>query len=684
MSRSIIIDTYRCKAHINYFIWVFCFINNLLYIHNMKQIITIIIFIWALCVYLFYNNWNPLEIDIHPVIRSYEKNDIIWKIWYQIIIDRRRNGNTGNDKPFLPIRQYISLKTWEITPRWNDRYSFSKLEKNYINNQNFDTWWKQRHFESDLLRSRTYGWDFDWIIEKIPYLKDLSVDFIYINSPFESNSAMGYDTVDLWNINTRYILKDIDTIRSRIYNNISPSIISDANLSFIHLTNTLHEHNIKIIVDVAFFYTALQSNFYNDILQKWTKSKYRERFDVFTWIQNSWVDMKNSDYCKNSEILWTKSQLYEIYYLPRWKFCETGPRIKVINDSYHPDYIKYITNSLNFRSDDNNNLNYSWIDGLRLDVFPELSTSFLQQMRKKFSNKLFFIAEDRWDTIYSNEKKQTYDTITNYEFRSLIEHMFFNDNEIDQLKHTEGFTLRMIWKNSINTILQYWNVLWSHDTSRIRSQFIKKNQSAWMLDLKWDLSYKTRLQDWWTMINSKPEYTKSLNGIQAILWLQSIFPWSTMIYYWDEVGMRWPDDPSNRQPMLWDDINFEKQSLCVASTDHYCDPLQLGKRTGLKINNNILNDYKKINTIKSHISTLKNWDFHIWKAWNNFIIHRRSQTSESWYIYNFTNKSSKVNIPFSHIGQYKEIRTNQWFSINEPKKKSYTIPWKWSILIYKE
>src|SRR2546430_4360427 len=71
-------------------------------------------------------------------------------------------------------------------------------------------------------------------------------------------------------------------------------------------------------------------------------------------------------------------------------------------------------------------------------------------------------------------------------------------------------------------------------------------------DVVYDAS--NRIQDNGPNYNpAKPGPTERLRQKQAVA-MQMTFVGAPMIYYGDEAGMWGPDDPSNRQPMVWKDL----------------------------------------------------------------------------------------------------------------------------------
>ena len=123
------------------------------------------------------------------------------------------------------------------------------------------------------------------------------------------------------------------------------------------------------------------------------------------------------------------------------------------------------------------------------------------------------------------------------------------------------------------------NLFDSHDTDRVASMFMNP-------DLAYDAT--NRIQDNGPHYNpAKPGPTERLKQKEMVA-LQMCFVGAPMTYYGDENGMWGPDDPSNRQPMVWkdkepyddpevkfDDDLFAYYQRAIAVREHF-EALQTG------------------------------------------------------------------------------------------------------------
>lgn len=103
-----------------------------------------------------------------------------------------------------------------------------------------------------------FGGDIKGIISKLPYLRDLGVDFIYLNPVFHSRSSHRYDTID--------------------YYKIDPLLGDEKDLK--ELVRQAHRLNIKIILDIPLNHCSVDFFAFKDILQNQEKSNYCDWFTI--------------------------------------------------------------------------------------------------------------------------------------------------------------------------------------------------------------------------------------------------------------------------------------------------------------------------------------------------------------------------------------------------------------------
>jgi len=356
-----------------------------------------------------------------------------------------------------------------------------------------------------------YGGNISGIINKIEYLKSLSINKIYINPIFKSKSNHRYDV-------STYL--EIDEMIG---------LIDD----FKKLIELCHKDNIKVIIDVSWNHVGDDSIYFN---------KYK------TFGEDGAYNNKNSNY---RDWFYIKDNNEYV----GWWGIETLP---VLN-KYNQNLRKHIEKAVEFWTS-------LGIDGFRLDVIDELPDQFLEWFRVtvKNINKDIIIMGEVWDDatlkkdsngafrsfLYGNSQ----DSVMNYCLRNLvIDFLAYGCSEKETLHYNiDGVNFYKRYMNILNnypieSLHSMMNFLSTHDVNRILTVFsecpysetlTKEEQGKFVLtSSQYDIGIKRLKIAWSFMLCSI--------GIPSI-------------FYGDEIGMCGYNDPFNRNPMKW---NLDKDNM---------------------------------------------------------------------------------------------------------------------------
>ena len=341
-----------------------------------------------------------------------------------------------------------------------------------------------------------YGGDFKGITEKLDYLVELGVGYIYLNPIFEAHSNHRYNTADYMKIDPELgTLEDFHT-----------------------MVDAAHQKGIKIILDGVFSHTGSDSIYFNkegryDSIGAWkhTESPYRKWYEF--------------------------SPRFRCGYRSWWGF-DTLPEVNEKN----PSYIEFICGKGGV-------IDY-WLsqgaDGFRLDVADELPDSFIDTVREtvKAHGDDKLLVGEVWEdatTKWSYGKRRRYllgtglDTTMNYPFR---------DSILKFLKGGEGgefcdeiFTICENYpKEALDVAL---NNLSTHDTPRAMTALC--GESCENRDRYWQSK----------RLLSVENYIKAQKLIVCGFALLFALPGLPCIYYGDEIGMQGYRDPFNRGYFTW-------------------------------------------------------------------------------------------------------------------------------------
>lgn len=376
--------------------------------------------------------------------------------------------------------------------------------------------------EGKILNNDFYGGNLNGIKSKLPYLKDLGVNIIYLNPIFKAYSNHRYDTCD--------------------YMTIDPMLGTEND--FIVLCDEAHKLGIKIILDGVFSHTGCDS-IYFDKYNKFGGGAYSDENSKF----RAWYNFESYP------------DKYE-----SWWGIDTLPCTNELND----DYIRYIIT-------DENSVVKHWLragaDGFRLDVADELPDKFIKLLhdtvKSEKTNAVIYgeVWEDASNKIAYGTRRKYFtdcelDSVMNYPFRNAI---------IGLVKNTitsERFAAEImtIVENYPHDVLHcLMNSLSTHDTDRIITTLTGADTSA-------PKEEKAKY------VFSDSEIALAVSRLKIAVFLQFFLPGSPCIYYGDEIGMLGFNDPFNRAYFNENNKNIEINELYkhMAMMKNSIDELKYG------------------------------------------------------------------------------------------------------------
>ncbi len=355
--------------------------------------------------------------------------------------------------------------------------------------------------KGEVLNNDFFGGDIQGIIEKLDYLKKLSVTAIYLNPIFMAYSNHRYDTAD--------------------YLKIDPLLGKEEDL--VKLITEADKRGIKIILDGVFNHTGADSVYFN-------KEGNYEELGAY--------QSQNSPYYS-----W-----YDFIDYPNYNSWWGMKTLPAVNKGYDSPFIDFICGKGGV-------LEYYTklgIGGWRLDVVDELPAHFVERIRKavKGVDENAVIIGEVWEDAsnkiaYGKRRKyfcgKELDSVMNYPLKKEII-SFVKNKRANNLSYRIKELTDHYPKGVMNSLM---NILSTHDTFRLLSALSSKQVEG--LD-KSQLS-KIKL--------CREEFNEAVFNLKVATLLQFTLPGVPSIYYGDEIGMQGYTDPLNRQYFTWDNINEE-------------------------------------------------------------------------------------------------------------------------------
>ena len=534
-------------------------------------------------------------------------------VWYQIFPERFRNGDPSNDpklKDIIGADPAEMPKEWQIHPWGSD---WHKLQPYEVKNGEPELW---KH----ILRRR-YGGDFQGIIDKLDYIKQLGFNAIYLNPVFDSPSLHKYDGASYHHADPNFG-PDPEGDRRLIEseNPLDPStwVWTKADELLLKLIKECHKREIKVILDGVFNHMGVTSFAFQDLLKNQEKSPYKDWFIVKSF--NDSVKGTVFDY----------EGWFGVKSLPEFKEDANGivkgPR----------DYIFAATQRwMNPKGEGIEN----GIDGWRLDVAFCVGHKFWKDWRnhvKSINPEAYLTAEivQPPQEVLPYLSGDEFDGEMSYNFAFACAEFFFDPKgknisptEFDQ-KLRE---LREIYPGGIPYVVQ--NLFGSHDSNRLGSYILNRGIGKYR---NWGEYFNL------SQASSNKNYNTSKPGKEEIR-LQKLFilfqmtnVGAPMVYYGDEVGMWGANDPDCRKPMIWEDIQYEDSDV--------------------SINSDLFDFYKKAISIRRNNVSLNIGDFQTLitnDSENLYAFMRSSAKQKIVVVINNSDSDKVIQLPIK--GKFKQI-----------------------------
>ncbi|HMO26077.1 MAG TPA: glycoside hydrolase family 13 protein, partial [Tepidisphaeraceae bacterium] len=477
-------------------------------------------------------------------------------VWYQIFPERFRNANPYNDPGDFWSENHLPWRSdwWKTHPEHGEVPG----EENFYRGAG-NVW------------NRRYGGDIQGLREALPYLRELGINAIYLNPMFEADSMHKYDTTDFRHIDDNFGERDPgiaerkdELKKDRKYRPRGNQIFFEldgtpmpegyvetddpatwrwtkSDLIFLDFLKEARAQGFHVIIDGVFNHTGRAHPYFVDVLEKGRNSQFADWFEITDWGDPSnWRKMDDpmAVHGKPGGIRWP-AWAGDAGHLP--VFRKDAAR-GLAEGPYN--HIMAVTQR--WLDPDGDPTTRDGVDGWRLDVPGDIPMPFWIEWRKvvKAANPQAYTSGEIWTWAQPWLKGDQFDAVMNYQFAMPTQSFFVNERQAITASQYAKRLSALVFNYPLQVALVQQNLFDSHDTDRLASMFVNP-------DRPYDGA--NRIQDNGPDYNPrKPtdtEFTRMLQAIDA----QMTFLGAPMLYYGTEAGMWSPDDPSNRQPMIWRD-----------------------------------------------------------------------------------------------------------------------------------
>lgn len=560
-------------------------------------------------------------------------------IWYQIFVERFRNGDKQNDPAPSDMAGAYPDKLpagWKITSWGHDWYAHEPWLDSV----------KARGFNSKI-QARRYGGDLQGVLDEMDYIQSLGVTAIYFNPLNDSPSLHKYDARNYAHIDRNFgpdPKGDVIIMNSEDHNNPASWKWTAADKLFLNVLSEFHKRGIKVIMDYSWNHTGRDFWALNDIRKNGKKSKFVDWYNIIQF----------DDPATPQDELKYKGWGGNNPYMPVFKKDIIPPSDSVMpfEGNFHSESLKQHIFSVTRRwLDPNADGNpEDGVDGFRLDVAGEIPMGFWREYRKvvrSVNPEAYLVGEIWWlewpDKLLNPGdflKGDQFDAIMNYRWFRIARGFF---GQAEPVLTPSGFVKEIKRINSginIENQQAMMNVASTHDTPRLSTSLYNKTMDK----------YKAKPSD-------NPDYKiykpDSLTRKEQILLLthQFTFPGAPQIWNGEEVGMWGADDPDCRKPIVWDDLKYEDERAAY-------DPTKKRPVDHVRPDTTLLSFYKKLCKMRKENPVLAygNLTFSLADDQNMLLAYnRKTDNDEIVVLFNRSTKRQSVKVPVDSNGEYRTL-----------------------------
>tara|TARA_Y200000002_G_scaffold15922_2_gene12484 strand:+ start:1663 stop:3396 length:1734 start_codon:yes stop_codon:yes gene_type:complete len=485
-------------------------------------------------------------------------------VWYQIFPERFSNGDKSND----PTRN--SLVNSDAVP---SSWLVNNWESEWYSREDWEH--EMSPYFHDTLLDRRYGGDLQGVIDRLDYLQDLGINGIYFNPLFYAPSLHKYDATSFHHIDPHFGPDpdgDKQLIKTESTNPLSWKWTS-ADKLFLKLLREAKKRGIRVIIDGVWNHTGRDFFAFKDLRNYSQKSRFS------TWYKITKFDDPKT---ARNEFIYRGWNGY--HSLPEFSDNLAGSNL-----AKGPK--NYIFNVTKRWMDPNNDGDpEDGVDGWRLDVAEEIPYGFWREWHEhvRSINPQAFTVAEIWGPSAVFIRENHFSAAMNYNGFAIPVKGWLIDAKIS----TQEFMQRLeksLDHRPIEIALAMQNLVDSHDTQRVASAIVNRNtyknyKDANSYDYDNSLRVSSRSPGY---INTAPD-TISRKIWKLVALFQVTYIGSPMLYYGTELGMFGADDPEDRMPAKWHDVDIEIQNFyrSILNLRQSSKALQKGNFRLIEVNNN--------------------------------------------------------------------------------------------------
>jgi cyclomaltodextrinase / maltogenic alpha-amylase / neopullulanase len=467
-------------------------------------------------------------------------------IWYQVFIERFRNGDPSNDPALHDMKGAwpdLEPEGWAPTPWGWDWYR----QEPWAEATGEDFWF--------TVQLRRYGGDLQGVLDRLDYLQELGVTALYLNPVNDAPSLHKYDARSYRHVDRNFGPDPRgDEARIEAEDPADPStwVWTSADSLFLALVDEVHRRGMRIILDYSWNHTGVAFWAWRDVLENGVASPYAQWYEIERFDDPATPDTSEFAYRG-----WAG-----VPTLPEWKKVgrPEGLTQGPIDGTLVPpvrDLVFAVTRR--WLDPDGDGDPSDGVDGFRLDVAEQVPLGFWREYRRfvrGINPEAYLVGEVWWEewpeTMYDPApwlQGDVFDAVMNYRWYAPTRS--FLAGAPPRLTATQyaaalDSIAAGIGRDHLRAMM---NLTGSHDTPRFATSIHNPGRYKYRVTPRENPEYRIDRPD------------RRTREIQEMILVQQ-FTWvgAPHVWYGDEVGMWGADDPDPRKPMIWADLAYETET----------------------------------------------------------------------------------------------------------------------------
>ncbi len=527
-------------------------------------------------------------------------------VWYQIFVERFRNGDAKNDPTLETVKgswPHKKPKNWQIFNWTSDWYQQTEWEKE--SGKDFYT----------TVQMRRYGGDLQGVLDHLDYIQSLGVNALYFNPLNDSPSLHKYDARNYHHIDINFgpdPKGDAEIIASEDPNDKDTWKWTSADKLFLKVIEEAHKRGMKVVLDYSWNHTGSEFWAWRDIKQNQEKSIYKDWYLIDSFKTDS-TDFQYRGWANVKE-------------LP--ELTKTNVENRKHGHPYDgniPDPIKNHIFAVSKRWLAPDGDLSKGIDGYRLDVADQVPMDFWRDYRKfvrSINPETLLVGEiwwEEWPDKLMDPRPylgDIFDIVMHYQQYVPAREFFakaYGYGGAEKFKSSIEKTQNGISDNVLQSMMA---MSASHDAPRLLTSFYNKNNQYKVINK----NYK----------KGKPD-EETYERVQLYLAHQYTFVGAPQIWNGDEMGMWGSDDPDCRKPLWWNDMVFDKETDLENKKTLY----------DVGFNQNLHDFYRKLIQIRNENPVLATGNLEFLIAEGDLLTYKRFD-SENEIIILFNNSNQEI------------------------------------------